>query len=306
MPPPLALPSDGRLALRVTSRRLDLWGTVLSARGLPFRSASLKSPERGHDGGFALFTPPLLEKLARAELAAFAAEKKTPPPLPSPVRHNAHWVLAGLLFLILWHGLRMGWWGGLSGLSPETWVESGAADAFRILRRHEWYRTVTALTLHADSQHLFANVLFGAPFLILLCRKTGLGAGFLLTLLSGTLGNVCNTLYRPIGHSSIGFSTALFGAVGALSGLLATEGLRQKDRLRWRRGVVLLAAGSGVLALLGSEGARTDYGAHLFGLLAGFFTGGVFGLLTPLSRIQENLAGIAAALLLALCWSFAL
>lgn len=48
----------------------------------------------------------------------------------------------------------------------------------------EWYRCVTALTLHADSQHLFGNVLFGAPFLILLCRRVGLGLG-LFSYLAG-------------------------------------------------------------------------------------------------------------------------
>ena len=283
----------------------DLWIAVLSARAIPYQLA-------GRGNRLRLYVPALYEGLARNELAEVRAESAKPvlPQERTPAHDNAHWVLLLLLALIVWHGVRMGWGFlpllGTPELSPEEWLQKGAADVFRIRTGHEWYRCVTTLTLHSDSRHLFGNVLFGAPFLILLCRRAGLGAGLLMVVLAGTLGNVFNALYRPPDHVSVGFSTALFGAVGALSGFLALQGLG-RDALSWRRGIVLLTAGAGILAMLGTEGETTDYAAHLFGLLAGFMVGGVFApLLRRTSFLLETLLGTAALALLVVCWRLAL
>lgn len=291
----------------------DLWITVLSSRGIPYRLT-------GRGNKLRLYVPALLERLARAELEAMRAEgrKAQPAPIPLPVHDNAHWVLVLLLLLALWHGVRVHWGllsdlPGLPRLDPEAWTQRGALDVFRVRVLGEWHRAVTALTLHADSQHLFGNMLFGAPFLILLCRRAGLGLGVLLALLAGALGNVGNAFYRPYGHVSLGFSTALFGTVGVLSGLMALHGWEKRGEtatLSWRRGVLLLAAGTGILAMLGTDGERTDYAAHLFGLLAGFGVGGAAGwLLRRLgepSRPAQFLFGLASAGALWLCWRFAL
>ena len=286
----------------------DLWLTALASRGIPYLSA-------GRGNRLRLYVPALLERQARAELEAMRAESGRPRPVPvePPARNNAHWVLALLLLLIFWHGVRMHWFGLSTRLDPEAWSRIGALDVFRVRVLGEWYRCVTALTLHADSRHLFGNVLFGAPFLILLCRRVGLGLGVFLILLSGAFGNVLNTLYRQSAHVSLGFSTALFGTVGALSGFLALQGWNKRDgsgELSWRRGILLLAAGTGILAMLGTDGENTDYAAHLFGLLSGFLVGGTAGGITRRtgmpSRRTEILFGLAAAALLAVCWRLAL
>lgn len=257
----------------------DLWITILASRSIPYLLA-------GRGNKLRLYVPALLERQARSELEAVLAESRRPRPvyIEPPTHDNAHWVLALLLLLILWHGVRMHWGflahlPGLPDLPPEEWSRLGSLDVFRVRIFGEWYRCVTALTLHADSQHLFGNVLFGAPFLILLCRRVGLGLGIFLILLAGTFGNALNALYRPAGHISLGFSTALFGTVGVLSGFMALQGWgtrAQSDtgKLSWRRGILLLAAGTGILAMLGTEGDNTDYAAHLFGLLSGFAVGG--------------------------------
>lgn len=295
-------PHEGpALKLRASSRQLDLWLTVLSAGGIPFRLGQGRGAAR-RAGGM-VYVPPLLERRAQADLRAVAAERPGRPPAPEPIRRNAHWVFALLLALVVWHGLRVGWWEALTPASAPLWIEAGAADVFRILRRHEWHRAITALTLHGDSGHLFANVLFGAPFLALLCRRVGLGTGLALALGAGALGNVLNSLYQPLGHSSIGFSTALFGAVGALSGLTAARGARAPaSGRRWRQAVLPLAMGGGVLAMLGAEGGTTDYGAHLFGLAAGLVLGGAAGLASIPSRRAGLWAGALALLLVVLAW----
>ena len=72
----------------------------------------------------------------------------------------------------------------------------------------------------------------------------------------------------------------------------------------------LLAAGTGVLAMLGTDGERTDYAAHLFGLLSGFGVGGVAGWLLrrtgePSRRAQIGF-GLLSVAILWLCWRAAL
>ncbi len=290
---------------------VEQWLTVLASRNIPYRTGGRRR--------LRVYVPAFLERLARSELAAVAAEAHIEHhPAPFPAHSNAHWVLFLLLLLILWHGVRMAWsisgmLPGLPSLSPEEWLNCGAADVFRILHRQEWYRCVTALTLHSDSEHLFGNVLFGAPFLVLLFRRTGLGAGILLVLLAGTLGNMLNALYRPATHISLGFSTALFGTVGTLSGLMALSepaGNAKPRKNALQRGLVLLAAGVATLAMLGTEGIRTDYAAHLFGLLAGFCIGGISALLVrrygePTVPVQ-CVSGILAFGTLVFCWKLAL
>ncbi len=289
----------------------DLWITVLASRGIPYQLT-------GRGNKLRLYAPALLERQARAELEAMRAESRKPRPVAAepPARNNAHWVLALLLLLILWHGVRMHWFSlpGLPRLDPEEWTRLGALDVFRVRVFGEWYRCVNALTLQAASSHLIGNVLIGAPFLILLCRRVGLGLGVFLVLLAGTFGNVLNTLYRQSAHVSLGFSTALFGTVGALSGFMALQGWDKRDgagKLSWRRGVLLLAAGTGILAMLGTEGENTDYAAHLFGLLSGFIVGGAASWLSrktdSLSSRRINiLLGFAAAGIGLLCWKLAL
>lgn len=294
------------------SHRVAQWVLVLVAKGIPHRIIRKGSRER-------LYVPALLEELARREIVGYEDERLLPTsPPPPPQRSNTHFTLFSLLVLIVWHGVRMGWWGylpPLPDLAPEAWAKLGTLDVYRVFSRHEWYRTVTALTLHADSQHLFSNVLFGAFFLIPLCRRIGLGAGWLLTLLAGTVGNVLNALSRPAYYSSLGASTAVFGAVGLLSGLLAMEnGGRGRKRM-----LIPLAAGLGLLGMLGSEGERTDFGAHLFGLLAGIVLGmgtqyavdryKTAGLANPpqgIAALAQPLMGLCTVGIAALCWWLAL
>ena len=70
-----------------------------------------------------------------------------------------------------------------------------------------------------------------------------------------------------------------------------------------------MAAGTGILAMLGTEGDKTDYAAHLFGLLSGFIVGGAAGWIsrrTAPSPVINTLLGLSAAGLVVLCWKLAL
>ena len=148
--------------------------------------------------------------------------------------------------------------------------EYGSADAGEILRG-EWWRTVSALFLHVDVGHVVGNALFGVYFLTAVTRSLGVGLGLLLVLLSGAIGNGLNAIGHAGDHHSVGASTAVFGAIGILTGMALSR--RNRAGLRGARLLVPVGAGLGLLAMLGTSGARVDVFAHLYGLLAGGLLG---------------------------------
>ena len=147
-----------------------------------------------------------------------------------------------------------------------------AASAGRILEG-EWYRAATALLMHADVVHLAGNMVGIALLGSAVCSIMGWGVGWLMILSSGIAGNVVNAVVYKAGHSSIGASTAVFGALGILT---AWQFLR-RARQPGRRLKALLPLGAG-LALLGFMGSsvHTDILAHLFGFLSGIAIGGLY------------------------------
>ena len=149
------------------------------------------------------------------------------------------------------------------------WFMTGALDSQAVLHNGEWWRLVTALTLHADQVHLLGNCIIGGFLVHLLCKTVGSGMGWFLLITCGALGNYLNIVARDTVHYSVGFSTSIFAAIGIFSGLQILAG--RKNLLR--NLVIPLGAGVGLLALLGVEGERTDLGAHFFGFICGLGMG---------------------------------
>ena len=101
------------------------------------------------------------------------------------------------------------------------WFSHGRADALRLFS--EPWRMITALTLHADGQHVIGNAISGSIFGTMVARRIGPGGALFAILLSGIIGNTLNALHHlPDGHYSIGASTAVFGAVGMLVNFAVT------------------------------------------------------------------------------------
>lgn len=288
----------GRQLPALGTRQMELLRLVLDSRSIPYMVT-------GHGSQARAFVPPMFETLSRRELADVALEKTPVSLAPSP-RHNAHLAMLVMLFLLFWHGLIMGWWAVPFAHMPEPdyWKMCGRLDAAAV-KSGEWWRMATALTLHADSLHLFSNIIFGAPFLILLARRLGLGITLALTLIAGMLGNAMNVLYREPGYTSLGYSTAMFATVGLLCADATIRSHSKGLRL-----ILPAAAGMAFLALLGTEGQNTDYAAHVFGLFSGFLLGLAASIGLKLSgsppRRLEYLAGFAAPVFLILCWYLAL
>jgi membrane associated rhomboid family serine protease len=206
-------------------------------------------------------------------------------------------VIAGILLLFFFITA--------SGHPTGQWYERGSADADRIVVGELW-RTVTALTLHANLPHALSNAIGIALFLAALSSSLGPGLSLALVLLAGAGGNLANAFVHGSAHVSVGASTSVFGAVGMLGGLgLARRGRKKVSR---RRAWVPVAAALALLAMLGAGGEQVDVLAHLFGFLFGGGLGFLFALLTPNPPgfRTEWACASAAIVLLIYCWFLAL
>lgn len=220
---------------------------------------------RGSSIGLLVAESRLVE--ARRELAAYAQDSQselTPRLPPLPLRDGLTGVLA------YWCALTFVYSAASHHAFATDWFAVGEAQTGLIVGG-EWWRVLTALGLHADLGHLTSNLVAGSLFGFFLSEVLGSGLAWLVILIAGGAGNAINASFQSTAHTSIGASTAIFGAIG----LLAVLGL--KDRAsRWRSGLrrwVPLAAGVMLLALLGIEGERIDVGAHLSGFLVGCLLG---------------------------------
>ena len=203
-----------------------------------------------------------------------------------------------------------GFWMMQHGL-PEKWLDGGEAKN-RWIIAGEWWRCITALTLHRDFAHFIANLGFGLLFAGFLQPRLGGGVSWLAIVLAGGLGNFVNAwFYKSAPHSSVGASTAVFGGLGLLMAWEIMARWRIPHSRHWWQLVVPLGGGLALLAFLGSgdeSGAdRTDYMAHFWG----FACGTILGVVTALSprrprTFQWCCAVLALALPLAAWWLVAL
>ncbi len=220
------------------------------------------------EGRYVLYVPVEYEGEAREQIERYRRESAYWPPVERTdpvlsVPSAALWLYAVVLVVIFFRS-------HAPGAAGEAWFAAGRVDAGRMLEYGEWYRGITALTLHADIGHLAGNLAGGALFAFFLMRVLGGGLSWLLILGAGALGNTLNVLVRAeAAHLSVGASTAVFGALGAIVGYQVLREFRTGGRFRSRRLWAPLAAGLVLLGFLGAGGERTDVLAHAWGFLAG-------------------------------------
>ena len=291
---------DGLSKQPISNRKLKNWTLVLQSRQIPCRSEKI-------DNKWQLLVPVDQYQNACHELIQYETENQNWPP-PPPVERTLHENTAStiriLILLAIFHNITQHQI-NLFGHHPVNWFELGNAHAGKILNG-EWWRLVTALTLHSGFLHLFSNIALGGIFMVRLCRLLGSGSAWFLVLCAGSLGNFLNALVQSPDHRSIGASTAVFGAVG----LLATINMLHFRKDLRRRWPIPIAAALGLLALLGASGENTDIGAHLFGFTAGMGLGIVSKYFTqelkyPWRKINGGLAFLSIGLIL-MAWMLAL
>lgn len=292
-------------ALRVTTdpRRLDTWLLALKARGIP---ALLQRVDRG----VALHVMPAHVEAARVELDAIDAEElearraTVAEPGEDEGFHSQLAPFGGALFALLLVGFYT-----ITGpsISRSHWFFAGASDAALVLAG-EWWRTITALTLHSDSNHVLSNIAIGTIVVTMVMRRTGVGFGAALVVLAGALGNLVNAWGYGDLHRSIGFSTAVFGAIGILGALTYVSAVRDTAAVRrYRPAWTAIAATLALLAMLGAS-ERSDMLAHLFGTFTGLATGLVVGYSRwrPRTWLGQAIIGLATAAVVVGAWSAAL
>lgn len=290
----------------LTERKARQWALVLMARGVPHRI------RRGVSGP-ALQIPPRFEEQALHELRSYVQEN--PPEhfeLPDLRTPRFSWgMLPGVLWSLGVVTILLTMTGSERLLESVyvDWHSRGGGDT-ALMAAGQWWRAVTALTLHADVAHLLGNVCLGGIFLLLLAQEAGLGAAWLLTLLAGTWGNMAKVVLQGPGNHFLGASTAVFGALGALAGIRL---LRSGHGKRWRRATPFAAALM-LLAFLGvgseEESRRIDLAGHFLGFAGGCMLGAAYAaferVLHKDGRSLSPWLGTAAAVLLLYAWALAL
>lgn len=293
-----ATPPDDATVFRTRNRRECREShLVLDAAGIPAETGF-------RDGWWRLVVSRSDLAIATAELEAYRREnpKRSESRSPAvPVYGGAAaavFAYAGVLILV-------------ASLTAQSaygfdWLAAGRTQAGRVVAG-EWWRSVTALTLHLDAGHLLANLTFGVAFGFLAGRILGGGVAWLTIVIAGAAGNLLNAMVQPASHSSIGASTAVFATLGVIvsHALRPRTAVPERRLKRWSP----LIGGVLLFSLTGMGGERTDVAAHVTGLFAGLLIGGV-GCRLPhpwlASREVQQGAGLAAIALVASAWAIGL
>lgn len=264
---------------------------VLTAVSIPFDIV--------HDQeGCALVVPAKYSSAAAAELRQY--EEENTPPVRKQARqipnHDAMPGIFGYTLVVC----SVAWFAG-NGTFGENWLAAGRIDG-ELIRDGQWWRLVTALTLHSSVKHLVGNLVFGTLFGLFAGRLLGSGVAWFSILATAVFGNLLNTLLLDSAHRSIGASTAVFAALGLVAGYVWRAKLMSQERWAYRFGPII--GGLALLMYTGTGDANTDIGAHLMGFLSGFGGGMLMTLAAgavTLPRVQW-LFGIAAISVIALAW----
>lgn len=243
-------------------------GLVILALGRPYWLDDL-------DGRHRLLVQPDVAAEARRQLALFDGEASHWPPHAAVLPHSDVASPIGALSAFVWAALI------LIIFRAETrhpeWLEFGAVEPRAIYTDGEWWRPITALFLHADAAHVLSNAISGFFVITAMLAGFGVARGWIALAASAILGNAAaaaislNHAYR-----SVGASTAVFAALGLLTGRAVHAMSSMPGRHRWRAMFVPLGAGVTLLALYGAGGVRVDVIAHVSGFVTGTVTGALF------------------------------
>ena len=251
-------------------------GLVALAMGLPYVLRE-KTTEAGEGGGYALLVPPEARDVVREQLELFERENAGWPPAPRREVLPGRWRDA-LFFAVLWA------LGAMGVFAAQTrWPElapSLAMDARAVFSDGEWWRPFTALFLHADAGHLMSNLPGGVFLFAAVLSVWGGARGAALLVASAAMGNLAvGAANFPAEYRSLGASTAVFAALGLLTGrAVRTLFAEHVSSKRWRALLAPLGAGATMLMLYGAGAGETrvDVPAHAAGFVAGLLAGVFF------------------------------
>lgn len=229
---------------------------VLLSQGISHRL------EHSPDGPFQIFVELDDQKRARFQIRLY--HRENPPreptePLPLKASLQPIWVLLvpAAVTLVQFSGF-------IPGIESE-----GLSDADKVMNG-QWWRCITALTLHGDSRHLGGNLLTGYLVLSMMSYRISLAKVVPFLAVSSALANFCVAATVHTDFRSLGFSTFVFAAIGALS-VMEFRLMPKESHGLLRRFAPLCGAAS--LATFVGIGEHADILAHLYGFIAGLLCG---------------------------------
>jgi membrane associated rhomboid family serine protease len=232
-------------------------------------------------GRFRLLVERPAAERAREQLASFDRESVNWPPPRVADQPAAQKI--DLVTPLVWGALVLAsfWAQG----EWRAWTNLGMLDAEALFERGEAWRLLTALFLHADVGHLVSNVVSGIFVFAAVLTTTTRWRGWLFITLAAVAGNFAAAAANHSRvYQSLGASTAIFAALGLLTGGAIRSVLRGKQLSRWRSLFVPIAAGLTVLGLYGAGDQQVDVIAHVTGFGAGFMLGLIAGVDRAASR----------------------
>ena len=279
----------------------SFWRSACEERSFVLHAVGIDSQVAWLGRTWALVVPAAQLTAALAQLEQYERENppRRRPADPEPL-HDGAWIgSAAYAAVILW----VGYLAGDLALGAD-WLDAGALVAGPT-RAGEFWRAVTALTLHLDVGHLLANLGFGVVFGLLAGQLLGTGVAWGTVLVAASAANLLNAFVQPASHSSVGASTAVFATLGLLAAYAWRR--RRNEGDRWAYRWAPLIAGVILLGFTGAGGERTDVLAHL----TGFATGALAGVAhatwrVPRGAIAQFAAGSMALLAIAGAWALAL
>lgn len=275
-----------------TFRQIRDYSLVLLSQGISLRLA------RKEEGPFQIFIQPEHETSARTQLALYIKEnppKEDNPPQPLSFSLQPLWVLLAPATITL-----------IDFAEIASLHNPGISDASKVLRG-EWWRSITALTLHGDARHLASNVVCGYIIMNMITYRLPLLRLSPYIAVASAIANICVSLTVKTNFRSLGFSTFVFAAIGCLA-VMEFRLMPKETHGMLRRFAPLCGATS--LAVFLGLGENADILGHAYGFVAGLACGLIPSGKTlrwgaPLAMIDfVNLALYYG--LFALAWSFAL
>ncbi|KAM6555930.1 hypothetical protein CsatB_002949 [Cannabis sativa] len=156
----------------------------------------------------------------------------------------------------------------LFGASSSTLKKLGALEWNKVVHRHQGWRLVTCIWLHAGVIHLLVNMLSLVFIGIRLEQQFGFVRIGIIYLFSGFGGSILSALFIQ-NNISVGASGALFGLLGAMLSELLTNWTIYTNKaaaLLTLLIIIVINLGLGILP-------RVDNFAHIGGFLTGFLLG---------------------------------
>ena len=254
--PAIEEPEESTRIAEGTYRQIRDYSLVLLSQGIVHRFL------RSEEGPFEIFVSPEFETRASEQIELYRKEnppKEENPPLPLSLSLQPAWVL---LVPVVCTVLDF-------GNFVERMHFAGLSDASKVLHG-QWWRTISALTLHGDARHIASNLLSGYIVLNLMSYRLPLARMAPFLAVASAVANFFVALTVQSDYRALGFSTFVFAAIGALA-VIEFRLMPRETHGMLRRFAPLCGAAS--LAVFLGLGENADILGHAYGFIAGAICG---------------------------------